>query len=251
MLLRAGARVIVTHALPARRRAPLRREPDFEAFRDRLQIYGLDLRHTPSVEALRARPVAARDPPRLRPQQRLPDGAAAAGVLRALSMDRSWRRCRSLSSQARSLLRDHEAMRESSAGLVMRGSPAPSRAGLLAAPELSQLPLTAEDHQFHNAGVSLFPEGALDADLQQVDLRTINSWRLTLADVPHGGAARGAPGQRHRAVRAERAAQAADAAAPLHATSTSSTSRRWRASSTGATRPTSTRTRTWPRPRST
>ena len=29
----------------------------------------------------------------------------------------------------------------------------------------------------------LFPDGALDADLQQVDLRAVNSWRLTLAEV--------------------------------------------------------------------
>src|SRR5678809_730108 len=30
----------------------------------------------------------------------------------------------------------------------------------------------------------LFPEGRLDQDLQQVDLRERNSWRLTLAEVP-------------------------------------------------------------------
>jgi NAD(P)-dependent dehydrogenase (short-subunit alcohol dehydrogenase family) len=30
----------------------------------------------------------------------------------------------------------------------------------------------------------LFPDGLLDADLQQVDLRDRNSWRLTLAEVP-------------------------------------------------------------------
>jgi NAD(P)-dependent dehydrogenase (short-subunit alcohol dehydrogenase family) len=29
----------------------------------------------------------------------------------------------------------------------------------------------------------LFPAGALDVDLQQVDLRAVNSWRLTLAEV--------------------------------------------------------------------
>ena len=29
----------------------------------------------------------------------------------------------------------------------------------------------------------LFPNGARDADLQQVDLRSVNSWRLTLAEV--------------------------------------------------------------------
>ncbi|MDP8990943.1 MAG: SDR family NAD(P)-dependent oxidoreductase, partial [Acidobacteriota bacterium] len=51
-LLRAGARVIVTTRFPndsARRYA---KEADFGEWQDRLQIYGLDMRHTPSVEAL-------------------------------------------------------------------------------------------------------------------------------------------------------------------------------------------------------
>ncbi|HWZ88900.1 MAG TPA: SDR family oxidoreductase, partial [Polyangiaceae bacterium] len=30
----------------------------------------------------------------------------------------------------------------------------------------------------------LFPKGRVDADLQQVDLRVMNSWRMALADVP-------------------------------------------------------------------
>jgi hypothetical protein len=34
------------------------------------------------------------------------------------------------------------------------------------------------------AARALFPEGRLDQDLQQVDLRDKNSWRLTLAEVP-------------------------------------------------------------------
>ena len=45
---------------------------------------------------------------------------------------------------------------------------------------LTQLPLTAEDR----SGAVHFPAGRLDADLQQVDLRPRNSWRLGLADVP-------------------------------------------------------------------
>jgi len=46
--------------------------------------------------------------------------------------------------------------------------------------ELSQVPLLPDDL----AGQSdLFPEGRLDQDLQQVDLRDNNSWRLLLADV--------------------------------------------------------------------
>ena len=49
--------------------------------------------------------------------------------------------------------------------------------GLQAAPSLSQVALSEEDHQ---GGQQLFPSGQLDADLQQVDLRDINSWRLPL-----------------------------------------------------------------------
>ena len=46
--------------------------------------------------------------------------------------------------------------------------------------ELSQVPLLAEDvvRQKH-----LFPEGRLDQDLQQIDLRSRNSWRLLMAEV--------------------------------------------------------------------
>ena len=46
---------------------------------------------------------------------------------------------------------------------------------------LAQVPLLAEDLE---RGGHLYPEGRLDADLQQVDLRDFNSWRMTLAEVP-------------------------------------------------------------------
>ena len=62
------------------------------------------------------------------------------------------------------------------------------------------------------ADAHLFPDGVLDQDLQQVDLRDRNSWRLQTARGVERRAARDAAGQRGRAVRAERAAQAADAA---------------------------------------
>ena len=48
------------------------------------------------------------------------------------------------------------------------------------AAELSQVPLLPEDLA---GGGDLFPEGRLDQDLQQVDLRDRNSWRLLLAEV--------------------------------------------------------------------
>src|ERR1700675_3034688 len=51
-LLRAGARLIVTTRCPRDSAVRYAREPDFNEWSDRLEIYGLDLRHTPSVEAL-------------------------------------------------------------------------------------------------------------------------------------------------------------------------------------------------------
>src|SRR5438045_8858493 len=45
---------------------------------------------------------------------------------------------------------------------------------------LSQVALLPEDHVSDR---DLFPEGRLDQDLQQVDLRGRNSWRLLMAEV--------------------------------------------------------------------
>ena len=50
-LLRAGAHLIVTTRFPRDSAARYAREADFADWGDRLEIYGLDLRHTPSVEA--------------------------------------------------------------------------------------------------------------------------------------------------------------------------------------------------------
>lgn len=53
--------------------------------------------------------------------------------------------------------------------------------GLSHAAALSQVPLLAEEQE---SQAHLFPEGRLDQDLQQVDLRSRNSWRMLMADVP-------------------------------------------------------------------
>ena len=54
-------------------------------------------------------------------------------------------------------------------------------AGLAQSAQLSQLPYS---HDVDQDDGEVFPEQRLDADLQQVDLRTTNSWRLMLGDVP-------------------------------------------------------------------
>ena len=51
---------------------------------------------------------------------------------------------------------------------------------LTASAALAQIPYALEQEGDVHA---LFPQGRLDADLQQVDLRHINTWRLTLGEV--------------------------------------------------------------------
>ena len=50
-LLRSGAHLVVTTRFPRDAAARYAEEPDHAAWVDRLEIFGLDLRHTPSVEA--------------------------------------------------------------------------------------------------------------------------------------------------------------------------------------------------------
>ena len=50
MMLRAGAHVIATTRFPVDAALRYSREDDFQEWSQRLDIYGLDLRHTPSVE---------------------------------------------------------------------------------------------------------------------------------------------------------------------------------------------------------
>jgi hypothetical protein len=52
--------------------------------------------------------------------------------------------------------------------------------GLRASAKLSQIPYSFDNTLVAN---EVFPEGELDADLQQVDLRKTNSWRLRLGQI--------------------------------------------------------------------
>jgi NAD(P)-dependent dehydrogenase (short-subunit alcohol dehydrogenase family) len=182
LLLRAGARVLVSTRFPRDAAERYAREPDFENFRDRLSIYGLDLRHTPSVEAF-ARHLTATE-------QRLDfvlhnacqTVRRPSGFYQHL-MDAELAPTAKLPPSTRNLLADYEALRESAVRRLGTGRDATNQefeVGLHAAPLLSQVALTASDRE---AGPLLFPAGQLDADLQQVDLRAINSWRLPLDQV--------------------------------------------------------------------
>lgn len=195
MMLRAGARVIATTRFPNDAAARYAREDDYDAWRDRLSVHGLDLRHSPSVEIF-ARFI-------LSTERRLDIliNNAAQTVRRppnfyAHLIEQETLAARDLSERARPLLRGYEACKRAlsvgdsapvasgglEANMGLQAWPASSPGiGILAPAALSQIPCAFDESL--DAG-SIFPAGALDADLQQVDLRAVNSWRMTLADVP-------------------------------------------------------------------
>ncbi len=182
-LLRCGARLIVTTRFPRDAAARLSREPDFGEWQDRVEVYGLDLRHTPSVEAFCAHLLGTLD--RLdyivnnacqtvrRPSEYY--AHMLAGEDTALA---------GLPPAARRLLGAWEGLRRpalaaSSAAEMVDGSGL-LVPGLVSSAALSQVALLPEDA---SRRADLFPRGQLDQDLQQVDLRDRNSWRLMLEEV--------------------------------------------------------------------
>ncbi|MEZ4366498.1 MAG: SDR family oxidoreductase [Kofleriaceae bacterium] len=186
MLLRAGAEVIVATRFPHDGARRFAREPDAASFAGRLHVYGIDLRHTPSVEALCAHLAAG--------WGRL-DGIIN-NACQTVRRPSGWYDhvlagehvpVAELPPLERAALARYDELRGGApalgvggAGLAAVGA-SPGPAGLWRSAILSQVPLLAEDHE---RGSHLFPTGRLDADLQQVDLRDTNSWRMALADVP-------------------------------------------------------------------
>ena len=186
-LLRAGVRLIVTTRFP--RDAALRyaAEQDFDDWKDRLDIYGLDLRHTPSVELFCEYLVENTD--RLDfivnnacQTVRRPPGFYQHMMALETAVQTT------MHTAARALVSNHEGLRgyellSADADASSADQPAVRRAigpGLAKSAELSQIALLPGDEW--QSG-DLFPIGVLDQDLQQTDLRDRNSWRLTLAEV--------------------------------------------------------------------
>ena len=153
-LLRSGAELIVTTRFPRDSAARYAREADFGEWAHRLEIFGLDLRHTPSVEAFCRELLATR------------------GRLDFI-----------INNACQTVRRPPAFYAHMMAGET---APAlgdmPERVRMLPvhAATLSQVPLLSEELATQS---DLFPEGQLDQDLQQVDLRGRNSWRLLLAEV--------------------------------------------------------------------
>lgn len=184
-LLRAGAHVFVTTRLPIDAASRYAQEPDFDEWRERLRVFGLDLRHTPSVD-LFTRFLLERLP---RLDYVLNNACQTvrrpAGFFRHL-LEAESAPAASLPAAWRELLADHEELcgafrspHGTAARALVAGATAQGE-GLLHSAELTQRRYLDEDYR---AGEALFPANRYDEDLQQVDLRGINSWRLRLHEV--------------------------------------------------------------------
>jgi NAD(P)-dependent dehydrogenase (short-subunit alcohol dehydrogenase family) len=186
LLLRAGAYVTALTRFPVDAAERYAREPDYETFRDRLQIHGLDLRHTPSVE-LFAR-YLAESLPRLDhivnnacQTVRRPTGYFRSLLAREECIHSSgpeiWRA--TLGSHVKLIGRLAQSADMSGRALIASNAAAAGE-GIIHSASLSQRRYLDEDYL---DGDSIFPRGRVDEDLQQVDLRLMNSWRLRLHEV--------------------------------------------------------------------
>jgi NAD(P)-dependent dehydrogenase (short-subunit alcohol dehydrogenase family) len=183
-LLRAGAHLIVTTRFPRDSAARYAAEPDFAEWSDRVEIFGLDLRHTPSVEAFCRELLTTRD------RLDFIINNACQTVRRPPAfyehmMESETASLHTMSEEQRRLLGTFAGWRgyhmlpdgHETTAIETRISEV---TGLTHSAQLSQVPLLPEDHEHER---DLFPQGRLDQDLQQIDLRGRNSWRLLMDEV--------------------------------------------------------------------
>ncbi len=159
MLLRAGAQVICITRFPVDAAARYAKEEDFEDWGHRLSVHGIDLRHTPSVEELCTQLLDEND------RLDFLVNNACQTVRRPPGFYEH--------------MMDHEITASVDKKALALVASQRSRDRLSSA-SLTQVPLLDEDHLDPSA---MFPRGRLDADLQQVDLRRVNSWRLQMHEV--------------------------------------------------------------------
>ncbi len=215
MLLESGATVIATTRFPIDSAKRYSKEPGFKKWGSRLHIYGLDLRHTPSVESfcthiqesfarldilINNAAQTVRRPPNFyqhlmaleqepfenqdTPTQKLlanfrscihalgkPEDNAPPALFDAVQGDRQLKPD-DLGSNTKPV----------TLGGVEGGKPKnQDDFGLKFSAQMSQMPYTYDN--FLASSKDAFPEGKLDCDLQQVDLRKTNSWRLKLGEI--------------------------------------------------------------------
>jgi len=191
MLLRAGATVIATTRFPVDAAQRFAKEKDFYTWGKRLHIHGLDLRHIPSVEIFCNYIEQQYNRLDILINNAAQTVRRPAGFYQHL-MDKEILPMSELAQPVRDVLSNHNACLQELKSLSANISGGENSTlpvswhgsepgiGLRASAKLSQIP-----YSFDNSlpTKEVFPEGKLDADLQQIDLRKTNSWRLRLGEI--------------------------------------------------------------------
>ncbi|MBY0398699.1 SDR family oxidoreductase, partial [Myxococcota bacterium] len=169
MLLRAGARVIATTRFAVDAAERFAREPDFEAWRDRLRIEALELRNTPSVEVFCRRLLGE--------ESRLD-----------FLVHNACQTVRRPPAYYAEMVAREEPARLAAGARALLGDPGEMRAIVSADPASRETPrevaaLSVLDLLGEAALAPLFPGGMRDGEGQPLDLREKNSWRLDLHEV--------------------------------------------------------------------
>jgi len=189
-MLRAGGCVIATTRFPHDAALRYSGEPDFSEWKDRLHVHGLDLRHSPSVEIFARYVEHAFDRLDILVNNACQTVRRPPGFYADLLENES----RPAAAELRGLLASHEGLKAAlDGGRSLPAAESVDSTGLLAwhggrggigitsSSDLSQVRYAYDDATRRS---DLFPDGQLDADRQQLDLRDRNSWRLALAEVP-------------------------------------------------------------------
>lgn len=191
MMLRAGATVVATTRFPVDSAIRFSKETDFTEWGHRLHIHGLDLRHIPSVEIFCNFIEQKYDRLDILINNAAQTVRRPAGFYQHLIANEELPISK-LPEFAQGLLSDHDSciqeLSQLSAGLAEgqnKNLPVTWHGkqlgiGLSASAKLSQIPYSIDNSLTTE---EVFPEGKLDADLQQVDLRKTNSWRLKLGEI--------------------------------------------------------------------
>lgn len=190
MMLRAGATVIATTRFPVDSALRYSREEDFDVWGHRLKVHGLDLRHIPSVEIFCNYIEQQYDRMDVLINNAAQTVRRPGGFYQHLLAQEA---CdiSELPSQVKNVLSDHVAClqelgsvssllgnQEKNLPVTWQGKQA--AIGLSDSARLSQIAYAGDESLTTK---QYFPSGKVDADLQQVDLRKTNSWRLKLGEI--------------------------------------------------------------------
>ena len=190
MLLRAGATVIATTRFPVDSAYRFSQENDFSKWGHRLKIHGLDLRHIPSVEIFCNYIEQNYNKLDILINNAAQTVRRPAGFYTHLIIKEEMP-IEFHPKFVQDLLNNHTNCINELKNLTLeitsnqKNIPVSWHGkepgiGLIASAKLSQIPYSFDNSLSTN---EIFPEGKLDADLQQVDLRKTNSWRLRLGEI--------------------------------------------------------------------